>query len=193
MTNENLNNVAAACFKHVPLSTDELRELAMPVAPHLDEEPHTPPPMKLDRAALEARVAYIEERDKEHVYADSVLLPCMRKPKCEHEGLVLIRSKRELDDYFNGRTICRKCFADMLEALPADMRERRESLYRDAFAASWAAGIASKSTPPATVAELKRKADELYAQLDRFEDAWIYAPATGDNPPANAEQEELPF
>lgn len=196
-----LADLALSAVKRVPLSSDELRELAAPVAEATDETaavPPPPPPSPFDIDAIRERAAYIEAATKQGRYVvDRPELPCMN-PNCQHGGKIEIDAVRKVDDWVHGRNLCADCAAARFLALPPDQQDAITALNEKAtdalYAGNW--GRLSDAEYDRRLAQAQRYWDEAHA----LEDVWIYGITPQDTPlpldgtPVDYEiEDDLPF
>lgn len=194
---DTLADIALSAVKRVPLSSDELRELAAKQA--TDETEAAPAPQPLDLAAIRERVEYIEAQGRKGRHLPPVLLPCMnRENACANN--VEIADTKQLDDWLSGRNLCTHCAASRFQALPPDKQDAITNLNSKAsqilFSGNWA--LMSNAEYDRKLAQAQRFWDE--ARL--LENAWVYnidpnVNLPFDDAPAAAAQDEvdddLPF
>lgn len=167
---DTLKDLALSAVKHVPLSSDELRELAAPVAEATDETA-VPPTSPFDIDAIRKRVAYIEAEARKGRHLPDVELPCMNAA-CKHGNKILVHTVRQVDDWVRGRNLCDGCAADRFMALPSDKQDAITALNDKAtdilYAGSWV------RLTDAEYEQKLRQAQRFWDEARLLEDAWIY-------------------
>lgn len=177
---KSLDELAQASFRRIPLSSDDARDLAAPVADPAEtqaaaaqERPAVPPTQALDFDAIRQRVEYIEAcaNDMYAKHCAPVQLPCM-SGNCPHGGTVEISTVRQLDDWLAGRNLCDGCAADRFSALPPDQQDAITALNEKAgnilFGGNWS--LMSDEQMEAA----HERAAALFKEARALENAWIY-------------------